>query len=409
MSKILKKLNNLSIQLILIFAIALFLGPYIAPTVKSVAYSISLTINSMLLFLLPFIIFSCLFHSLVANRGHAIRFVAILLVVVCVSNFVSILAAYFLGTAGLSQISGYLQMSGGAENAVSAGLEPLWKLNIPKLIPNEIALLAGLIVGIFFSLFRVKGVIKFGEKANHFVTVFLRKLFVPVLPLFALGFIVKMEHDGILMQVIGKYAPIVLLIVAANIIYLGLMFAIAAKFNPRKFWFYIKNSLPAGILGFSTMSSIATMPVTLSAAEKNTGNEEVARAVIPATVNIHLLGDSISIPILAMAVALTFNQPLPGFAQYFMFLQFFMIAKFAAPGIPCGTIIVMIPILEKYMGFTPEMSAFIAAIYILFDTIITSANVLGNSALAVMLTRILGWFSRKKADATHEQPATLQI
>jgi Na+/H+-dicarboxylate symporter len=71
------------------------------------------------------------------------------------------------------------------------------------------------------------------------------------------------------------------------------------------------------------------------------------------------------------------------------FTLFFMIAKFYIPGVPSGTIIVMLPILEKYLGFTAEMSAFILAIYILFDPIATAGNVLGNSALVIMLTKTM--------------------
>src|SRR3989338_7084773 len=43
----------------------------------------------------------------------------------------------------------------------------------------------------------------------------------------------------------------------------------------------------------------AAMPLTLLAAEKNTGRPEISGPVIPATVNIHLLGDCFAIPIFA--------------------------------------------------------------------------------------------------------------
>ena len=66
-----------------------------------------------------------------------------------------------------------------------------------------------------------------------------------------------------------------------------------------------------------------------------------------------------------------------------------MVAKFAVPGVPCGTICILLPIFEKYSGYTSEMSAFIGAIFILFDSFITTGNVLGNSAFVILLTKLL--------------------
>lgn len=376
---------NLSVQLAGLFLVALFFGNVIPTPIKSIIYALSLTIKEILLFILPLIIFSCLFHSLLANKGKVLKFIAILLSVICFSNFISILAAYGIGTLTLNEIGNLSPQSEVAETL----LDPLWSFTLPQWLRNEHALFLGLALGVFISFFPNPRLIKLGEIANTGVTLFLQKIIVPLLPLFAFGYILKMQHEGLLTQIIGSYGRIILLIVVANLLYLFIMFLAAARFNIKNCLGYIKNVLPAGILGFSTMSSMVTMPVTLNAAEKNTGNPELVRAVIPATVNIHMVGDSISIPILAMAVLLSFGSSLPDLNQYLIFTAFFMLIKFSVPGIPCGTILVMLPILEKYFGFTAEMSAFITAIYILFDSVITVGNVLGNSALVIILSRLM--------------------
>jgi Na+/H+-dicarboxylate symporter len=58
--------------------------------------------------------------------------------------------------------------------------------------------------------------------------------------------------------------------------------------------------------------------------------------------------------------------------------------------------LILIPIIENHLGFDAEMSAFLTAIYILFDPILTTGNVLGNGALAIILTRIMQFFSSDK-------------
>ncbi len=139
------------------------------------------------------------------------------------------------------------------------------------------------------------------------------------------------------------------------------------------------------------MSSLATMPVTISAAEKNTGNVNISRVVIPATVNVHMVGVSIAIPLMAFSILLNFGYPLPNFYDYCLFALYFVITQFTVAAIPGGGILVMIPILESQLGFTPEMSALITILYILFDPAITITNVLGNSALVIMVSK---WFDR---------------
>nr|WP_269077747.1 cation:dicarboxylase symporter family transporter [Rickettsia felis] len=63
-------------------------------------------------------------------------------------------------------------------------------------------------------------------------------------------------------------------------------------------------------------------------------------------------------------------------------------AKFSVAAIPGGGIIVMLPILEQYLGFNTNMMSLITALYILFDPVITCANVLGNSAFVKLIDNI---------------------
>jgi Na+/H+-dicarboxylate symporter len=55
----------------------------------------------------------------------------------------------------------------------------------------------------------------------------------------------------------------------------------------------------------------------------------------------------------------------------------------------------MLPILESTLGFEADMLSLITALYILFDPIITSANVLGNGGFALVVDRIASFFKLK--------------
>lgn len=154
---------------------------------------------------------------------------------------------------------------------------------------------------------------------------------------------------------------------------------------------------PVFVTAFSTVSSALTMPVTIMATEKNVKNKELAGSVISATVNIHLIGDCVAIPILAYAILKTFNLAEPSLSSYLVFSCFFVLAKFSVAAVPAGGIIIMAPILEKYLNFSSEMSSLIIAIYVIFDPFVTGFNVLGNGALAKLIDELnLKFSSRKK-------------
>jgi Na+/H+-dicarboxylate symporter len=171
------------------------------------------------------------------------------------------------------------------------------------------------------------------------------------------------------------------------ITYLTGLYCIVAKFNLKQAYIYFRNTLPSGIMGFTTMSSIITMPITLRAAEKNTQNPAVAETVIPFTVNIHMIGDSLAIPIMAMAILFSFGHPLPAFEQYLFFACYFVLCRLAVAAVPGGGILVVLPILESYLGFSPEMSALITTLFVLFDPFATAVNVIGNGGFAILVSQ----------------------
>jgi Na+/H+-dicarboxylate symporter len=86
--------------------------------------------------------------------------------------------------------------------------------------------------------------------------------------------------------------------------------------------------------------------------------------VIPATVNIHLIGDCFAIPILAFAIIKSFGLIEPSFWAIRYFALYFVLAKFSVAAVPGGGIYVMLPILESQLGFSGQMSTIITALYI---------------------------------------------
>lgn len=375
---------KLPIFLILVFIGVYFFGYCMTYEVKSFFYSISLTLKELLIFILPFIVFSFLFSSMGSLRENTLWFILLLLPCVCLSNFCSTLIAYGAGKLIFSSGIVFSKIT----LSEAQGLKPLWTWSLTKWIRNDIALGLGMILGIMVGFFRPdmhRHVSKVLLKMSHF---FLRQVFVPLMPLFIFGFVLKLEHDKVLEIIYWDYPRVLLGILAVTYSYLFLIYGLINRFHLSAWGRSISNMMSPMITGFSTMSSAAALPLTLMASEKNVKQRELVDAVIPSTVNIHLVGDSIAIPIFCLVILLSFGHSLPSWETYLVFSFFFVIAKFAVAAVPGGGILVMLPIIEHVLGFSSPMLSLITAIYVIFDPVITAANILGNGGFIMVFSKL---------------------
>jgi Na+/H+-dicarboxylate symporter len=374
--------RSMPFVLIVVIAMTLFLNPFMSIETKQFLYAISLTVKSGIVFLLPFIIFSLLFNTMVGLARRATAVIAIILVCVCCSNFISTFLSHYVGMWIYHIDLSIIQ----PKNIQS--LMPMWIVEWPKLIENNKAMFAGIFSGIAFGNLRPTLATQLAHKLN-WVTFKILKAFSYVIPIFVMGFVVKLQYDDVINIIIKDYAVIFALIALAQFSYIFLTFAALNYFNLKETCRCIKNIFPAAIAGFSSMSSAAVMPLTIAGAEQNAKNPGLVRSIIPSTANIHLIGDCFAIPILAFALMKSFGMPEPTLITYLIFVCYFVLAKFSVAAIPGGGIVVMIPILESYLGFTSEMLSLITALYILFDPVITCANVLGNGAFAKLIDKLI--------------------
>ncbi|PIZ33503.1 MAG: transporter [Alphaproteobacteria bacterium CG_4_10_14_0_8_um_filter_37_21] len=370
--------RKMPILLLLLIVSTVFMTPYMTLEVKQGFYAVSLTMKHLIVFVLPLIIFALLFKTAVMLSSKATKIIGLILILVCCSNFISTMLSHFLGSWVYSFDLNMIK-----PNTLS-GLAPLWHADIPALISNDKAMFSSIILGIFLPKVYPKQTMNIAKHIEVIIEKILKGT-VLIVPLFIVGFIVKLQHDGVIGVIIKDYATIFTIIALAQYGYILLLYFIISKGCVQKFINHVKGMLPAVMCGFSTMSSAASMPLTIMGVETDAKSKDLARSVVPATVNIHLIGDCFAIPIFAYAVLKSFGVAEPSFYSYLIFAFYFMLAKFSVAAIPGGGIIVMLPILDMYLGFSGEMMSLITALYILFDPVITSANIFGNGAFAKIM------------------------
>ena len=267
-------------------------------------------------------------------------------------------------------------------------LQPIFPIPSLNFVDSLYFVIAGVIVSLIVRFFLSDIKEKTCKRAATIAFFIIQKLFLPLMPLFICGMILKQKMEGTMGLLLKDYVFICSIILFLQHSYILMMYALASNFNFHSMLKRLRNVMPAGLMAFTTASSLAALPLSLEAADKNTNNSPISNIVSSLTVNFHLVGDSFSTPILALSTLVAFNASLPSLSTYCVFIFYLMIGRLAGAGIPGGTLLITISVLENKLGFNPEMMGLILAIEFLLDPFTTLGNVLGNGAFVIIYNKL---------------------
>ena len=385
-----KFFTSLPFLLILMVLFIVLFGNYLPLAFKEFALSLSLLCKEIIIFILPFIIFSFVVSGLMEFQSESFKLVAILIPLVCLSNFAGLWVSYGLSSPVLN--NSIISISQLKPMQV---LSPSFEFHLPSIIKNDYALLSAILLVFLNNFIKSQKLISFSKRMNTYANFALKKVILPILPVFVLGFIIKMQYEGTLSLMIREYSLILILIIVIAYGYMATVMILLCK-NFKSALTKMKNLLPSVLIGVFSMSSAAAIPTTIVASEKNLENKKIARFVVPAAANMHLLGDCFAIPILACALMISFGHHYPTPLEYLIFSLRGVLAKFAAAGIPGGSAIIFAPILIDTFGFSTEMVTAFTTIYLIFDPIATSTNVFGHGMFALLFEKAYNLVSKKQ-------------
>ena len=167
---------------------------------------------------------------------------------------------------------------------------------------------------------------------------------------------------------------------------LALMVRFAAGMNPVSFF---RRILEVPIFAFSTSSSSATLPVTMSTAESKLGvPRQVSSFVLPLGATINMDGTALYQAVAALFIAQIYGIPLDFWAQLTIVLTA-TLASIGTAGVPSAGIIMLIVVLQS-IGLGGKVEAGIALILgvdRILDMLRTSVNVTGDLSCAAFITR----------------------
>ena len=146
---------------------------------------------------------------------------------------------------------------------------------------------------------------------------------------------------------------------------------------------------PAFLLGFSTSSSMATLPVTMERAENNLGvHEEVASFVMPVGATVNMDGTTLYQAVAAVFIAQALGLDLT-LAQQATIVLTATLASIGTAGVPGAGIIMLVIVLQS-VQVPVEGIALILGVDRILDMMRTAINIAGDSAVAVVVASTEG-------------------
>lgn len=167
------------------------------------------------------------------------------------------------------------------------------------------------------------------------------------------------------------------------------------RMRPRDF---LRGIAPAQLVAFTSSSSSATLPVTMSCATERLGvPRRIAGFVLPLGATINMDGTAMYQSMVTLFVAQAYGIPL-GWGEQLSIVLAATLASIGSPGIPSGGIAMLIVILQS-VGLPAEGIALILGVDRLLDMCRTVVNVSGDAMTAVVVARQEGAIGESSSGA----------
>lgn len=301
-----------------------------------------------------------------------------------VSTVLAGLFAYGSASALFPHILGVGDLQ--ADAAAEKSFEPYIDLKIKPLCDMLTALCLSFMIGICCIYIKGEALKNWFNEFGEVVKMTIEKAIIPLMPLYIMTMMCEMSASGKMAVVMGTGVKVIATGVVLSVLYLVIQYVIAGTIAGKNPFKCLWNMFPAYLTGFSICSSSAVIPVTTECTRKNGVSEEVANFVVPLCSNVHMCGSVIKLATTAVAVALMMGQPI-SFGLFLHFMLILAVATVASPGVMSGVLMASVGFLESILGFTPEMTALLMAIYLALDGYGPACNVTGDGAIALALDR----------------------
>ena len=185
----------------------------------------------------------------------------------------------------------------------------------------------------------------------------------------------------------GALAGFVATVIGITVSFALLILYPIAVFGGRiGFMEFARASLPAQLVAFGSRSSLAALPQMIEAARTKLGlPQEISGFFLPLAASTYRVAGAVAQPTAVLFIAKLYGVELTA-TQMLTVVLTVVPTTFSVPGIPAGSIIVMVPILAT-AGLPPAGIGVLLGIDAITDMFRTACNVTGDMAGAALLGR----------------------
>ncbi|WP_019676205.1 dicarboxylate/amino acid:cation symporter [Arsukibacterium perlucidum] len=271
---------------------------------------------------------------------------------------------------------------------VVADLTPYIEMNIPPVFGIMTALALAFIFGLGIAATQAQQLKQLSDQGRDIIQLLLLKVIIPLLPIYIAGVFAQLAAAGTVFATLQTFGVVLILALLLHWLWIIVLYSIAGVKAGKSPLLLIKNMLPAYFTALGTMSSAATIPVSLQATKANGVKPNIADFTVPLCATTHLAGSTITIVSCAVAVMVMQNGlEIPSLLTMLPFILTLGVVMLAAPGVPGGAVMSAVGLLGSMLGFGEAAVAMMIALYMAQDSFGTACNVTGDGAIAVLVDK----------------------
>ncbi|WP_156856146.1 dicarboxylate/amino acid:cation symporter [Oceanobacillus sp. AG] len=281
--------------------------------------------------------------------------------------------------------------NGGASAEEASGFEPIFELTIDPITGVMTALVLAFVFGIGITRVESPTLRSFFDEGKEIIELLIWKVIIPILPFYIASIFAELAADGTVFDTLQAFGLVLVMAIVLHWVWLVVLYTVAGTLSKKNPFTLLKTMLPAYFTGLGTMSSAATIPVTVRSSKNNGVSDGVADSAVPLCATIHLAGSTITLTMCSVAVMMLSNEmELPTFGMMIPFILMLGIIMIAAPGVPGGAVMAALGLLSTMLGFDETALGLMIALYMAQDSFGTATNVTGDGAIAMMVDKIIG-------------------
>ncbi len=376
---------NLILKLIAGIVAGILIGQFAPDVVIQFVFTVQNIIGQLIKFTIPLIILFYIASGIASLPQGSGSLLGKTVGLAYGSTIIAGTLAYLVASAVLP---GLTEGSAVQATTEAAKLSGFIDIQIPPLFDVMTALALAFIFGIGISAINATNLRTVLNESRDVIELLLSKVIIPALPIYIAGVFAEMTHAGTVFDTLKTFGVVLVLALVMHWLWITVLYVstgLALGKSPIKL---LKNMLPAYFTALGTMSSAATIPVSLKATKANDVKDGVANFTVPLCASIHLSGSTITIVTCATAVMLlTPELALPSFGTMIGFILVLGVTMIAAPGAPGGAVMAALGLLASMLGFTDAALALMIALYLAQDSFGTACNVTGDGAIALWVDK----------------------